>query len=256
MIALDSRKSVQQGLGALLLILGIGSLILGIGSSACSPGGGAPAEPGGSQYFVEFAPYFPIGAAGGPFVPSSADYTLRNETAETVEWSTQLTEPWLQVVPTAGQLTSGEDITLTVSIDPDSGGAGELAPGSYGGRIEVQSGTGSSHVSQIMVILEIPFGNGEGFPYFEKTSGVLDYMGVSVARTSGSQTVWAPGSPHQEYPGGWVTPGDYMVDLNTPRIHHDVDGTPTGQQRPGDTLLGTIANRDLTDPGWINHGFD
>jgi len=256
MIALDSGKSVQRGLGVLLLILGLGSLILGIGSSACSPGEGAPAEPGGSLYLVESAPYFPIGAAGGPFVPSFADYTLRNASAETVGWSVQVTEPWLQVVPTAGHLASGEDITLTVSIDPGSGGAGELAPGSYGGRVEIQSGAGSSHANRIPVTLEIPFGSGEGFPYFEKTSGVLDYLGVSVARTSSSQTVWAPGSPHQEYPGGWVTPGDYTVELNTPRIHHDVDGSPTGQQRPGDTLLGTVVTRDLTDPGWINHGFD
>ncbi len=99
------------------------------------------------------------------------------------------------------------------------------------------------------------------FPYFEKVDGSLDYMGVKVVATTPPQRVWAPGTSTQEFPGGWVTPGDYVVRINTPRVHHKDDGTLTGTLRdssagfsPEHQLMTVVVNQALRWEGWENHG--
>jgi hypothetical protein len=95
-----------------------------------------------------------------------------------------------------------------------------------------------------------------GLRYFEKSNRALDYMGVSLTATTTQQRVFAPGTPAQEYPGGWVTPGSYVVALNLPRIHDRKDGTLTGATRAGDAIVGLITSRTVADVGWMNHAYD
>ncbi|MCB0332834.1 MAG: hypothetical protein KDD55_04995, partial [Bdellovibrionales bacterium] len=91
--------------------------------------------------------------------------------------------------------------------------------------------------------------------FFSKPSGALDYMGVRVTALSSNQQVWAPGSQSQEYPGGWVTPGTYQVDLNPARIHGKFDGTLAsgGTLRSGDQLWYNVISEPLVSsafPSW------
>ena len=67
--------------------------------------------------------------------------------------------------------------------------------------------------------------------------------------------MWAPGTEAQEYPGGWLTPGQYRLTVNVPRVHDKDDGTRSGQARSGDQIVGTVLQRPERSSGWRTHGY-
>lgn len=94
----------------------------------------------------------------------------------------------------------------------------------------------------------------EVFNYIDKTSGVLDRMGIKVTRLSASQTVWAPGTATQEFPGGWVTPGTYRIELNPGQMHEQQTGEFRGSDWGAGILWLVVKARSPETPGWIGHG--
>jgi DNA/RNA endonuclease G (NUC1)/PKD repeat protein len=66
--------------------------------------------------------------AGGPFSPSSQDYTLSNTGSVSLNWTASATASWLNLSTVSGTLAGGSSTVVTVSIDSS---AITLPPGSY-----------------------------------------------------------------------------------------------------------------------------
>ena len=91
------------------------------------------------------------GYEGGPFIPESATYTLRNLGTTALNWSAFSVETWLDIAPLAGILDGGASTNVTVQI---AGAANSLAPGAYQGLIQfdnVSSGTSQNRAAQLTV---------------------------------------------------------------------------------------------------------
>ena len=68
------------------------------------------------------------GLEGGPFSPSSIQYTLENTGGSSLEWSAISNESWVSLSNTSGTLAVGATTTVTVSINSN---ANSLGVGSY-----------------------------------------------------------------------------------------------------------------------------
>ena len=80
---------------------------------------------------------------------------------------------------------------------------------------------------------------------FPKPNGSLDLMGVKVTAVNpATQSVWAVGG-YQEYPGGWVTPGDYVIAVNPPGIHSGFNGRHTGVTRQFATVYYRVHSQTM-----------
>jgi hypothetical protein len=81
------------------------------------------------------------GTQGGPFSPSSKDYTVQNTGGTSINWTASKGQNWVTLSNTSGALAPGASVTVTVSIN--SGGNG-LAPGSYSDTISFTNTTNGS----------------------------------------------------------------------------------------------------------------
>jgi len=68
------------------------------------------------------------GPDGGPFVPSSCQYTVYNTGASPIDWAVTKSQPWISVYPTSGTLPPGGNTSVTVEV---TGVANYLGPGTY-----------------------------------------------------------------------------------------------------------------------------
>jgi subtilisin family serine protease len=86
------------------------------------------------------------GPVGGPFSPSSQDYTLSNSSASSINWTAGESHTWVSLNATSGTLAAGASTTVTVSINAS---ANNLTAGSYGASVGfTNTTTGSGHTSR------------------------------------------------------------------------------------------------------------
>ncbi len=81
------------------------------------------------------------GAPGGPFGPSSVEYTLRNTGSVPVDWTVSKGQGWTNLSATSGTLPAGGITTVTASI---SASASDLKCGSYSDTIAFANETNHS----------------------------------------------------------------------------------------------------------------
>lgn len=150
---------------------------------------------------------------------------------------------------------------MTVSATPISLGLADINPTiTDGGSASFSAGPVGMFSSQID--RDEVWSN--GFPYFQKESGTLDYMGIKITATGASkdtQRAWAPGRGHrnaglQEHPGGWITPGTWQLAVNTGRIHGADEGVLAGVARAGHQvwMVHITGIRDVEENSWYSHG--
>jgi len=81
------------------------------------------------------------GAVGGPFNPSSQDYTLQNTGGVALDWTAAAAETWVTITPPSGNLGAGATATVTVSINAE---AGAFASGLYNATVNLTNTTNGS----------------------------------------------------------------------------------------------------------------
>ncbi len=92
----------------------------------------------------EFSSFGPV---GGPFVPPSKVYRLRNSTGAPLTWSASSTTALLQVAPAGGTLAPSGQVNVTASVDQAAAGA--LPLGTYSALIHFVNLTdGSGNTSR------------------------------------------------------------------------------------------------------------
>lgn len=92
------------------------------------------------------------GEAGGPFSPSSQQYTLANTGGQSINWSAGVTQPWVTLSLTGGTLAAGATTTVTISINSNANG---LAAGSYSDVVTFVNTTNGSGNTTRSVSLNI-----------------------------------------------------------------------------------------------------
>jgi C1A family cysteine protease len=73
-----------------------------------------------------------IGPRGGPYAPGSAVYTLHNSATHAINWAGTHQQPWVTIMPGAGTLAAGGQVSVTVSLNS---AASALSIGTYGDTV-------------------------------------------------------------------------------------------------------------------------
>lgn len=84
------------------------------------------------------------GNAGGPFTPSSQDYTIQNTGGASINWTAAATQAWVTVAPASGTLAAGATATVSVTINTS---ANALAVGTHSDTVtftNVTNGNGNT----------------------------------------------------------------------------------------------------------------
>ncbi len=84
---------------------------------------------------------YSVGTQGGPFSPSSVQFTVMNTGGDTINWTAENIQPWISLSSLAGQLAAGASTVVTVSTNNNANG---LTPGNYGETITFTNTTNNN----------------------------------------------------------------------------------------------------------------
>jgi len=135
------------------------------------------------------------GTEGGPFTPSTKDYTLENLEGDPIEWTASNFETWVTLSDTEGTLAPGASTTVTVSINSN---ADSLPPGSYSDTVTFTNTTSGLGNDTRQVTLDVASQgalavtppddlNASGFEGGPFTPSTKDY---TLENTGGSPISW------------------------------------------------------------------
>ncbi|MGZ3493828.1 MAG: DUF7948 domain-containing protein, partial [Syntrophales bacterium] len=92
------------------------------------------------------------GIQGGPFTPSSKDYTLQNTGATSINWTASKAQTWVTLSSAGGTLDPGASTTVTVSFNSN---ANNLTPGSYNDTVSFTNTTDGKGSTKRQVSLTV-----------------------------------------------------------------------------------------------------
>jgi subtilisin family serine protease len=96
------------------------------------------------------------GPGGGPFTPTSQDYTVSNPGTESFDWEVAATAEWLSLHPSSGTLAPGDSILVSVSLNAE---ANTLPAGSHGDTvsfINLSDGSGDTSRAVLLTVDPLP----------------------------------------------------------------------------------------------------
>ncbi|MEW6251268.1 MAG: PKD domain-containing protein [Planctomycetota bacterium] len=102
----------------------------------------APSGSGQAGALLTIEPEEPFearGPVGGPFAPSSKQYTLINSGDAPLQWTAGGAQPWVSVVPAKGEIPAGRSAQVNVTLVEAS--AGTLADGVHSGTVQFVNAT-------------------------------------------------------------------------------------------------------------------
>ncbi len=157
------------------------------------------------------------GTEGGPFAPSSIEYTLANTGGMALEWTAGVADGWLSLSATGGVLLAGASTGVTVSINEQ---ANLLSSGGYTGVVEfANASTGNGSTNRCAYLTVHP-------PLtFELSVAVNNPAWGSVIPAGG---VYAAGSPVELL----ATPANYF-------LFREWSGDTSGTNNPTTVVLDT-----------------
>ncbi len=131
-------------------------LCTGLGTPAGAPLINALAPVPASLDVSPVTPFTSSGPLGGPFTPSTYNYSLTNPgTASSLTWTASATPGWLTLSATSGALAASGSTTVTVSINT---GANALTSGTYSGAISfTYVSTGSVRTIPVTLTVQTPY---------------------------------------------------------------------------------------------------
>jgi len=147
------------------------------------------------------------GNVGGPFDPSSKDYTLTNTGSASLDWAVTKTQAWVALSSASGALAPGDSTIVTVSINPE---ANSLEVGAYSDLVTFTNATNGHGTTSRGVTLTVSDGP-------QMASSISQY-GIT----------WTFDQPYQV---GQFVNGDWWVCPDTPAgavTVVSVDPAPTG----------------------------
>ncbi len=92
------------------------------------------------------------GSVGGPFNPTSAEYTLTNAGGSPLDWTVSKAQAWIVLSNSTGTLAGGASTSVTVSIAPEAAG---LAAGTYSDTIVFANATNHDGDQNRSLILSV-----------------------------------------------------------------------------------------------------
>ena len=94
------------------------------------------------------------GDEGGPFTPASKNYTLTNTGPNSLNWTANATQPWLEVAPASGTISPGNSDTVNVMIKPEANG---LPAGIYNDIVTFTNiHSGFSQMRNVQLTVDVP----------------------------------------------------------------------------------------------------
>ncbi|MBK8040216.1 MAG: choice-of-anchor D domain-containing protein [Verrucomicrobiaceae bacterium] len=93
--------------------------------------------------------FLAAGAAGGPFTPSSKEYTLSNLGGASLNWTAAANQAWVSLSPASGTLDIGESITVTASL---TAAANSLPSGNHNATLTFTNTTSGSTITRGAVL--------------------------------------------------------------------------------------------------------
>ncbi|MFU8892485.1 MAG: InlB B-repeat-containing protein [Luteolibacter sp.] len=218
------------------------------------------------------------GFAGGPFSPSTIEYTLSNPGDFSINWTAGKTAAWLDLSATSGTLAPGANTTVTVSINS---AANSLSAGSYNDTVtfsNTSNGNGNttrsvSLTANALATYAISYngnGNTGGAPPSDQTKtqdvdAIIANPGTLV-RTGHTFTGWntAANGSGTAYAAGATYTANASVTLyaqwsaNTYTVTFNPNGgdapTPHSKEVTFDATYGTLATVSRTGytfDGWF-----
>ena len=93
--------------------------------------------------------FIATGTLGGPFTPSSKEYTLSNLGGSSLNWSAAASQNWVNLSPASGTLAVGESITVTASL---TAAANSLPGGNHNASLTFTNTTSGSIITRGAVL--------------------------------------------------------------------------------------------------------
>ncbi len=161
-----------------------GSWSTRIGSFVFEECGCTPPAPPDAFIIADTSGIAPGGLKGGPFLPSSKTYTIRNTSTCTIDWTASKTASWLTLSPVGGTLQPLGVVALEVYINST---AESLNAGQYNDTLTIENDTSANGPITRPVLLTVyderfvdsdPLGDCAGFtPCHHSPQGAVDDAG-------------------------------------------------------------------------------
>lgn len=136
------------------------------------------------------------GVEGGPFNPSSAEYTLANTGGTSINWTASKGQSWVSLSKSSGSLEPGATVKVTVSLNS---GANALEPGTHNDLVTFTNSTNGNGNATRSVTLSVSAesdGNAVAMQTASRTSGIAPLSVFFDAIPAGNGVVQPSNGDH------------------------------------------------------------
>jgi hypothetical protein len=138
--------------------------------------------PSSSSQLIPSTPFASQGSPSGPFVPDSTVYSLMNTGHTVLSWQASASDAWISVAPSSGQLSPGDSVDVSVSIDDPA--TNFLTIGMHSSVVEWRDAANNAVLHSRDVNLDaLPNSTSGGWTLFTPSA---DTRAVYVSSSSGS----------------------------------------------------------------------
>ncbi len=154
-------RGLARCVGVALGLVAALTLACSTGGSSSKPGSGGGGGGGGNpgsqtqpdMRVTPKATFQATGVQGGPFAPTSVEYTVENVGGTALTWTVESTEPWATVSTTGGQLDAGASVKVIASLDQSQ--AALLLTGVHTGSLDFVNETNQRGTTSRGLVIDV-----------------------------------------------------------------------------------------------------